>query len=243
MKKSLKFGFTLAEILITLAIIGVVAALTIPTLIQSYKKSVIETRLAKFYSVMNNAIRMAEVDYGPQNTWSDYHEDGEQDDDHKTLYEKGEKYDAHVNKYFAPYLKITGSEEIRDVANGLLPQKVYYLADGSAFSFSLHENREIFFYLRNPKECLKKSGKKGICLFSFGFIPALYNTDQYNYFNNHYKYNIGNGMQPNLYKWDGDEASLMNDTTYGCKNGNGCYCTEIIRRNGWKIPKDYPRKF
>ena len=33
-----KFGFTLAEILITLSIIGVVAALTIPSLIQHYKK-------------------------------------------------------------------------------------------------------------------------------------------------------------------------------------------------------------
>lgn len=32
-----RYGFTLAEVLITLGIIGVVAALTIPTLIQNYK--------------------------------------------------------------------------------------------------------------------------------------------------------------------------------------------------------------
>ncbi len=30
-----KFGFTLSEVLITLAVIGIVAALTIPTLVQS----------------------------------------------------------------------------------------------------------------------------------------------------------------------------------------------------------------
>ncbi len=226
----------MAEVLITLAVIGVVAALTIPNLIQSYKKSVVETRLAKFYSVMNNAIRMSEAEYGPQNTWTDYHVGSTRDDDGNEVYDKGDKIDIAVNKYFAPYLRITGSEEIRDVANGNAPQKVYYLADGSAFSFNLHENREIYFYIRNPKECLKKSDSKGICRFTFSFIPPSYND-------NSYKYNIGNGMQPCLYMWDGDEASLMNDTKYGCKNGSGSYCTEIIRRNGWKIPKDYPRKF
>ncbi len=234
-----KFGFTLAEVLITLAVIGVVAALTIPTLVQSYKKSVVETKLAKFYSVMNNAIRMAEVDYGSQTTWSDYYVPDKYDDDNKVLYYEGDKYDALVNKYFAPYLKITGSEEIRNVPDGISIQKAYYLADGSAFAFSLTENREIIFYIRNPKECFKKSDKSdvfGICGFVFSFIPASYND-------NSYKYNIGNGMQPYLYQWDGDEESLMNSTSYGCKNGIGAYCTEIIRRNGWKIPKDYPFKF
>ena len=40
-----KHGFTLAEILITLGIIGVVAALTMPALIQNYTNNVAETRL------------------------------------------------------------------------------------------------------------------------------------------------------------------------------------------------------
>ena len=34
--RKVKFGFTLAEVLITLGIIGVVAAMTIPTLMQKY---------------------------------------------------------------------------------------------------------------------------------------------------------------------------------------------------------------
>ncbi len=236
---SQRCAFTLAEVLITLGIIGVVAALTMPTLVQNYKKKVVETRLAKFYSVMNNAIRMAEAYYGPQDTWSDYYETDEYDDDHNISYEKGGKYDTHVNKYFAPYLKIAGSEEIRDVAKGLLPQKVYYLADGSAFSFNLHENREIIFYpFNNIKKCLQRQQKdiEGSCMFTFAFIPTGSEILEY-------KYNFSNGMQPALLLWDGNEDSLMSNTTKGCKDGNGGYCTEIIRRNGWKIPKDYPRKF
>ena len=38
MKKAFKAGFTLAEVLITLGIIGVVAAMTIPTLMTAYQK-------------------------------------------------------------------------------------------------------------------------------------------------------------------------------------------------------------
>ena len=47
-------AFTLAEVLITLGIIGVVAALTLPTLISNYKKQTYITGLQKAYSVLNN---------------------------------------------------------------------------------------------------------------------------------------------------------------------------------------------
>ena len=48
-------AFTLAEVLITLGIIGVVAALTLPTLIQNHQKQVYVTQLKKAYSTINNA--------------------------------------------------------------------------------------------------------------------------------------------------------------------------------------------
>lgn len=44
-----KRGFTLAEVLITLGIIGVVAAITIPALISNYQISVNKTKLKKLY--------------------------------------------------------------------------------------------------------------------------------------------------------------------------------------------------
>ena len=52
-------AFTLAEVLITLGIIGVVAALTLPTLISNYKKQTYVTGLQKAYSVLNNMTKEA----------------------------------------------------------------------------------------------------------------------------------------------------------------------------------------
>lgn len=57
-------GFTLAEVLITLGIIGVVAAITIPTLISKYQKQEYVTRLKKAYSEFNQALRLMANDYG-----------------------------------------------------------------------------------------------------------------------------------------------------------------------------------
>lgn len=56
-----KNSFTLAEVLITLGIIGIVAAMTLPTLIQNHNKKVVETRLMKFYSTMNQAIQLQKL--------------------------------------------------------------------------------------------------------------------------------------------------------------------------------------
>lgn len=48
-------GFTLAEVLITIGIIGVVAALTLPTLINNHKRKVLESKFKKGYSTLQNA--------------------------------------------------------------------------------------------------------------------------------------------------------------------------------------------
>lgn len=47
-------GFTLAEVLITLGIIGIVAAMTIPTLVNNSQKKSYVTQLKKFYATQNN---------------------------------------------------------------------------------------------------------------------------------------------------------------------------------------------
>ena len=55
-------AFTLAEVLITLGIIGVVAAMTLPTLINKFQSKAFETAFKKQYSILNNAIDFLQVD-------------------------------------------------------------------------------------------------------------------------------------------------------------------------------------
>ena len=57
-------GFTLAEVLITLGIIGVVAAMTLPTLIQNHQKRSLEVATQKFYSTMSQAVKKYMADEG-----------------------------------------------------------------------------------------------------------------------------------------------------------------------------------
>ena len=63
-KGRLKSAFTLAEVLITLGIIGVVASMTLPSLVQKYKERELITGVKKVYSDVNNAIMKAQSDFG-----------------------------------------------------------------------------------------------------------------------------------------------------------------------------------
>lgn len=227
-------GFTLAEVLITLGIIGVVAALTIPVLIQKYNKTVTETRLKKFYSVMNQAINQSKVYNGETEYWEYYIEeipDGEGD-----YIEQNDKTDEVFRKYIGPYLVITGTREFPDVSYSNKKRLLYYFADGSSFAYRPKHNREIEFFPNRADRCLKRPANErfGSCSFLFEFMTTKYSGADWEY--------ITTGqMIPYLYSWDGNKESLYTDTTYGCKD-NGTYCTALIRYNGWEIPKDYPRR-
>ncbi|MCQ2753523.1 MAG: type II secretion system GspH family protein [bacterium] len=83
-------GFTLAEVLVTLTIIGVVAALTLPTLNMDINKREKSVRLQKFYNVMDQTIRLSEMDHGRLNRWDN------------TL-----NYETYLKEYITPYLKAT----------------------------------------------------------------------------------------------------------------------------------------
>ena len=56
-----KKGFTLAEVLITLAIIGIVAALTIPTLVQNYQKRAWDTASQVFQRKLEESLKVMNV--------------------------------------------------------------------------------------------------------------------------------------------------------------------------------------
>lgn len=54
----MKKAFTLAEVLVTLGIIGVVSAMTVPTLMQNYQRQSYVTQLHKVYNEFSQAITM-----------------------------------------------------------------------------------------------------------------------------------------------------------------------------------------
>jgi prepilin-type N-terminal cleavage/methylation domain-containing protein len=62
-------GFTLAEILITLGIIGVVAALTMPALVAKHQEKVAVTKLKKAYSALSQAYLLAQQENGEISGW------------------------------------------------------------------------------------------------------------------------------------------------------------------------------
>lgn len=68
-KNSRKKAFTLAEVLITLTVIGVVAAITLPPLIQNYQKQVLVNQLKKSYSTLTNGFKLMLADDGVDNIW------------------------------------------------------------------------------------------------------------------------------------------------------------------------------
>ena len=61
-----KCAFTLAEVLITLGLIGVVAAMTIPTVVAKYQHKVLETQFKKAYSILYQLVLQVQNDTGMQ---------------------------------------------------------------------------------------------------------------------------------------------------------------------------------
>ncbi len=62
-------AFTLAEVLITLGIIGVVAAMTIPTLMTKIQEHQTVSKLKETYSILSQAIRLVGEDQGYPEEW------------------------------------------------------------------------------------------------------------------------------------------------------------------------------
>lgn len=225
-----KFGFTLAEVLITLGIIGVVAAMTMPALIQKNHTNISEARLKKFYSSINQAVTLAEVTQGDKKDWT------------------AADTDEFWEKYLKPYLKYTNYKNIRK-ENGN-DWRLVFLPDGSAFVVDIYvaknadgvvtwkTNGGHFIFCPEAKNCREGSDKTkwGRTQFVFAFWPNEATASM--------KYHKNKGVEPYLNAWDGKEESLYSGSSYSCGQGfSNFYCAAIIQHNGWKVPKDYPYKF
>lgn len=227
-----KKAFTLAEVLITLGIIGVVAAITMPMLIDSYNKNLTEVRLKKFYSTINQAYNMVIAERGDYNDWlSDYAVESESKNN--KVVDKNELVVTKFKEYFGKYISFTDEKIVQ--ADGYT-RHLFYLKDGSAMSPAAYNSYDYEFFPQNAEKCLKRESieRFGSCSFPFfltgGKTAFLKGFAPYSF-----------PLKKSTFTMD----ELYQGSSYSCKDGtsiSGNYCGLIIMLNGWEIPKDYPRK-
>ena len=135
--KRFKRGFTLAEVLITLAIIGVVAAISIPSVISNSQQQEFKTGLRKAVSVLNSAITMNMAI------------DGESPYDNKSLPQYLMRHMSVIKSSVkVPYYTLTtsASGSFAGESNG-----VFYTTDGMRFEFNHASGSESANYEGNNK--------------------------------------------------------------------------------------------
>lgn len=248
----MKKAFTLAEVLITLGIIGIVAAMTMPSLVGKYRQKTVETRLEKFYSVANQAIKLSELKNGPKEYWARC-TDGVQTVSNTTI-----DCETWYNTYLKDYLKTVRVEHF----DNRYQNTAAYFADGSVmviksgydiffYPFGKDFDKNEFFSVSDEGAISRTGG--GTKFFTFSFRPNIDNIIS--------TAHKGKGIEP--YRGlicktetaeDGTKQSvcndlsrdeLLNNSSYGCNKSSPYkgYCTALIQENGWKIPDDYPFKF
>ena len=251
-EKSRKGAFTLAEALIAIAIIGIIAALTIPTLVKNYQKKVTVERLKTTYSMLYQAIKRSEVDNGPLGSWN-IPTTGWNSDQQYTLGK------AFANQYLLPYLQTSVSDcGLRP--NKCLPEKIYDL-NKTLTSISSSTNHWFVFALKNGVTVrlqqefanlimldVDLNGKKAPNTYGKDIFIIMATTDNYAGNSNW----IGPAPKPGLYfvGQGFDRNTIINGTVswgrkqYGCnktqQDGTGKFCGALIMLDGWKIADDYP---
>lgn len=224
-------AFTLAEVLITLGIIGIIAAMTIPNIIAGYRKNVVETRLAKLYSSINQAIKISEIKNGDCTYW----EWGDINNHRDSAFME-QWWKKYMNDYM-PYVIFTKRDSTQSSSiSGNGGYKVFF-KDGSALRieaipgtyawFILYPEAKLTTFKNNQHQIIKE--KAGRDYFSFYLWP---------------KRKCAIETHPASKE---DYNTLINmcirDYNLAEGNGLGTSCSELILRNGWKIPDDYPIKF
>ena len=212
-----KAAFTLAEVLITLGIIGVVAAMTMPTLIANYQKQVATTRLKKFYTTYSQAYNQSK----------NYNYDIDGADILKNGLNSTQMMDWY-DTYLRPYFKTVRADKTKygvEVAfpdgSGMLIEK-----DGcAAGTVCTH-----VVYCVQYKYCEEIKDKGHIYL-----LPDAKHTFLF--------YTSGVPSEVYEYKEDGSMVGLTNydreTALTSCKKGKR-NCTRLLYMDNWEIKKDYP---
>ena len=236
-----KAAFTLAEVLITIGIIGVVAAMTLPTLVNKYQQKQSIAQLQKVYSVLNQAFRRSEADNESSIYWDT---------------SKGSQ--VFFNTYWKPYLNII--EECKGT-------KIAACAYTSSTPWKRANNRQdgYFLVLSNTRTpVILADGSFVSILTSSGYGSGTGDTDEdgnviYDETKNGADTRIivdlnasklpntfgkdvfllervaGKGIMPYGYNKDDEEIDA------NCsKSGSGYMCAAKLIRDGWEMKNNYP---
>lgn len=237
-----KKGFTLAEVLITLAIIGVVAALTIPTVVRNYQKTQTVTQLKKTYSALSNTTNLAIAEQGPIAGWVVYN----YNETVPGTSLKGSEYFAKT--YLMPYLKV--SKDCGTATSGNCAYVTRWMNgnDMGAFNSSAY-----YKFVLNDGAIVAVAAQN--------FVQDGYTYIRANLFldiNGQKKPNIGGkDVHELLYFLQGnanpgkfvpwgytrDREDILHNPSWGCnKNATSTteFCTALIMRDGWQMKDDYP---
>lgn len=224
-----KTAFTLAETLITLGIIGIVAAITIPTLITNYQKKVIPTKLKRAISVMNQAYKSAYDDIG-EATPSEVRNMG------------GVEY---VKKYWAPYLKISNiCDTYTDC--GYKKRTPFKHLDGSIANNEVENTKGHVVWFQTAEGFVYTvyyydAGNGYIADFMYvditgGGGPNVFGKDLF-ILSRVIDGDKGGFIAP--YGYSITTESVNNGCVKGGNNSSNT-CAEKIRRAGWQIDSSYP---
>ena len=216
--------------LITLGIIGVVAAMTMPALTANSRKQEVTSRLKKVNSIMQQAILLSVNDNGPMEYWNKADNSITPGEDGTPTYDpvggSKEAYEFFM-KYFAPYIKYTKIDEMTNCPFDSTQMRTQVtLADGTVMCIKNGACIDFDIDINGNK----KPNKEGLDRFYYVFCP----TKVKEYFNK-------SGFGPyrgsfTLENWN-DRDSLLEV----CAKGNdSSACARLIEYDGWEIKDDYP---
>lgn len=227
-----KTAFTLSEVLITLGIIGVVAALTITPLIKNYQRKETAIRLKKSYNELSQAIKLSEIENLSATAW-DYSLDG-----HRFVEKYLKKYIKYTNEYSSIELsKVAPRKNLNGSNYGgttyTYPTATHImLTNGTLVTINCHSPSEAALWVGLDINGLKKPNKIGIDTFLFMF-SAKYGLQPLG--------GMGTGTAWSYGQYD---RSKVLSSSYGdaCnKNRTGYWCSAVIMNDNWEIAPDYPR--
>ena len=225
----------MAEVLLTLGIIGVVAALTIPMIMGETEKKITVTKIQKSLSLINSAYRLS------------YNDLGELPPDEATAL-GNKKYTQmywaphiHNYRYCDTYAKCGyESNTPFKTISGKAPSNPLLLVHRSRATFITMEN--FLYIIINQRFALTgtafDNSRTVIIDINGPQKPNRYGRDVFVFLM------LGgeNGIVPMGFNKTDDEIKS------GCSANNNNspvdrgYCAEWIRRSNWKIPKGYPWK-